>query len=479
MALYFASIPFLLHFLGPESFGLIGTYTLIQAWFNLLDMGFSPMLNRAVAQYTAHKDDKKSIVNLLRSVETILLIFMVLIAILPLTYSVEIANFWLSSDAFDSSQISLVLNIFTVLVFFRIFEGIYRSVLAGLQKHFLLNLISVVLSILKTVISLLIVAYYSQDVAIYFAVQMVFGILTALSFMFFVYNTLPNKMSGASFSASVLRKQLKFSSGLAAITFLSLCLTQVDKVILVKFLTLENFGYFTLAASVASILHTLIIPVSISIGPKLAVFQKKHDFEQFEKTFMLGSEFISLIVCVFGGLLFVYSFELITLWTRSQDASHRISDIARFFVLGNIFNAMMWMPFQAQVAYGWSALAVKTNIISLLLVVPLNLAFVPQYGVYASGVIWVTLNLGYVLVGSQFMFAKILVSSKRKWFLNAVLRPLIIGFGVPFVAKAYINMSEIAILQVVYFAMIAACSAILIIITSKSFNFYNINLEMK
>ena len=172
----------------------------------------------------------------------------------------------------------------------------------------------------------------------------------------------------------------------------------------------------------------------------------------------------------------MYSFELITLWTRSQDASLSISDIARFLVLGNVFNAMMWMPFQAQVAYGWSGLSVKTNIISLLIIVPLNLVFVPQYGVYASCAIWVTLNLGYILIGSQFMFAKILVSSGRIWFINAVLRPLIIGFGVPFVAKAYIEISANAMFQVFQYATISVCSTILIIVTSKSFNFCNINL---
>jgi O-antigen/teichoic acid export membrane protein len=56
-------------------------------------------------------------------------------------------------------------------------------------------------------------------------------------------------------------------TGIAALTTI---LTQLDKVILSKMLTLESFGYYTLVFSLASILSQLVTPVSSALFPKFS-----------------------------------------------------------------------------------------------------------------------------------------------------------------------------------------------------------------
>ena len=50
--------------------------------------------------------------------------------------------------------------------------------------------------------------------------------------------------------------------GMIGITFLALLLTQVDKLLLSKLLTLSEYGYYTLAATVAAALYMLISPIT-------------------------------------------------------------------------------------------------------------------------------------------------------------------------------------------------------------------------
>ena len=42
-------LPLYLKYLGAEAYGLVGLFTMLQAWFNLLDMGLTPTVARETA----------------------------------------------------------------------------------------------------------------------------------------------------------------------------------------------------------------------------------------------------------------------------------------------------------------------------------------------------------------------------------------------------------------------------------------------
>ncbi|MCP5004003.1 MAG: oligosaccharide flippase family protein [Planctomycetes bacterium] len=67
-----------LQYLGPEAYGLVGFFTMMQAWLALLDMGLSPTLSWQVAYKRGQAGEKlRSIRKLLRSIE---IVFFVLAA---------------------------------------------------------------------------------------------------------------------------------------------------------------------------------------------------------------------------------------------------------------------------------------------------------------------------------------------------------------------------------------------------------------
>ena len=45
-------VPVYIKYLGIESYGLIGFFASMQAWFALLDMGMTPTLGREIARFT-------------------------------------------------------------------------------------------------------------------------------------------------------------------------------------------------------------------------------------------------------------------------------------------------------------------------------------------------------------------------------------------------------------------------------------------
>ena len=66
-------MPFYLGHLGAEAYGLIGFFSVMQAWLQLLDAGLSPSLVRAVAHQQGTSAAERSTGRLLRSFEMIFL----------------------------------------------------------------------------------------------------------------------------------------------------------------------------------------------------------------------------------------------------------------------------------------------------------------------------------------------------------------------------------------------------------------------
>ena len=99
-------------------------------------------------------------------------------------------------------------------------------------------------------------------------------------------------------------------------------------------------------------------------------------------------------------------------------------------VLGTFLNGLMWFPYHCQLAYGWTGLAFKANVVAVIVLVPTIFWLVPQYGGIGAAWIWVALNSGYVLVSIQLMHRRILRKEKLRWYGADLLLPFV-GAVVP------------------------------------------------
>ena len=53
-------LPLYLKYMGAEAYGLVGFFTMLQAWFNLLDMGLTPTVARETARFRGGATDALS-----------------------------------------------------------------------------------------------------------------------------------------------------------------------------------------------------------------------------------------------------------------------------------------------------------------------------------------------------------------------------------------------------------------------------------
>ncbi len=419
-----AFIPLYIQYLGMEAYGLIGLFAVMQAWLSLLDMGMTPTLGREMARFTGGTHSAQSIRDLLRSIEVVALGVAVSIAAGIWAASGWLASDWLKAENLSVETVAQAFTVMGVVTALRFVEGIYRSSIVGLQRQVLFNVVNSAMATLRGFGAVAILVWVSPTIEAFFLWQGIVSVLTLFMLAWATYHALPKADQAGRFSLQVLQRIGRFAGGMMGITFLSLLLMQVDKIVLSKLLNLSDYGYYMLAATVAGALYMVISPIGQAWFPRLSELHALHDQPGLIATYHQGAQLVSVTMGSAAVVLIVFAEQILHLWTQDAELARRTATLVSLLALGNLLNGLMWIPYQAQLAHGWTGLATRINIIAVLIIVPAILWAAPRYGAEGAAWVWVCLNAGYVLIGIHFMYRKILQTEKWHWYKNDLILPL-------------------------------------------------------
>ena len=420
-----AFIPLYIKYLGIEAYGLIGLFAVLQAWLTLLDMGMTPALGREMARFTGGGHSNESICDLLRSIEIIAVIIAVLIAAAIGLSANWIATVWLRAETLSNEVVAQAFTIMGLVTALRFLEGVYRSAIIGLQRQVLFNLVNGLMATLRGLGTLGILIWISPTIEAFFVWQGVVSIAALAILSITTYRCMPKGKFSGHFSLDALRGVWRFAGGMMGITLLALLLTQVDKILLSKILVLSEFGYYALAATVAGALYMLIGPITQAFYPKFCQLHAQGDTACLVKNYHQGAQLVSIVAGSAAIVMFFFAEIFLRLWTQDVALAQRVAPLLSVLVLGTLLNGLMWIPYQTQLAYGWTRLAMWTNIVAVTILVPAILWTVPQFGAMGAAWIWVILNACYCLISVQLMYRRILSQEKWRWYRQDVITPLI------------------------------------------------------
>lgn len=425
-----AFIPLYIKYLGIEAYGLIGLFGVLQAWLSLLDMGMTPTLNREMARFTGGTHSATSIRDLLRSIEVIALGIAALVGLGIWAASGWLASDWLRAQNLPIDTVAKAFAIMGAVTALRFVEGIYRSAIVGLQRQVLYNAVNSALATLRGLGAVGILMWVSPTIEAFFIWQGVISLLTLGVLASVTYRALPKAERDGQFSMPALRSIGRFAGGMMGITFLALLLTQVDKILLSKLLTLSDYGYYTLATVVAAALYMLTGPITQAWFPRLSELHANNQQAELITKYHQGAQLVSVFMGSAAIVMIVFAEPILQLWTHDAELAHRSATLLSLLALGNLLNGLMWIPYQTQLAHGWTGLTTRINIVSVVIIVPAILWATPRYGAEGAAWVWVSLNAGYVLIGIHFMYRKILTHEKWRWYGQDVLQPLLAASAV-------------------------------------------------
>jgi O-antigen/teichoic acid export membrane protein len=418
-----AFLPVYIKHLGIESYGLIGLFTVLQAWLTLLDMGMTPTLNREMARFSAGAHSSQSIRDLLRSLEMVCLGLAALIGLGVWATSGWLAHDWLHADRLPSAVVAHALSVVALVIALRFVEGVYRGALFGLQRQVWYNVVNAGLATLRWAGAVGVLVWVSPTVEAFFVWQAACSLLTVLVFAAKVHGALPASPSPPKFSPTAVAGIWQFAVGMMGTTLLVLLLTQVDKIILSRLLTLESFGYYTLATAVAAALYMLISPITAAVYPRMVELATVGDEANLASIYHHAAQIVVALTAPAALMLLFFSRGVLFVWSGNASLAENAGPVLSALALGTFFNGLMHIPYQLQLAHGWTSLAVKSNMVAVVLLVPAILWLAPTYGAVGAAWIWVVLNAGYVLIGIQFMHRRLIANEKWRWYAEDVLMP--------------------------------------------------------
>ncbi len=435
-----AFVPSYLAYLGAEAYGIIGLSAVIASAMTTLDLGLVPMLTREMARYRGGVHRADSIRSLIRIVEVVVYTLGSLGLLSIWLASDWISSDWLRAQSMQPTEIANALRILSVVVGLRFIEGVYRGVLIGLQRQVLSNAIASLAATLRGAGSLGVLAWWSPTLSAFLWWQFAVSALSLVVFAFFAHTEIPSANVSISLGMRVLRSSWPFARGMIVSSFLVLGLTQVDKVLLSRLLTLAEYGQYSFAMAAASIVAVAAFPIGQTIYPRLTEMHARGDADGFRYEFHRMAQLVSVVAGSVGAVFVVDSDKIITLWTGNPALSVEISNPVRLLALGGMLNSCMLAPYNCQLASGWTSISNRANLIAIVILIPALMFVVPLAGTLGASATWAGLNAGYVLVFAPFFFQRQFPHEIRKWYVLDLLMPIGSAFTACFAARAFVSM---------------------------------------
>lgn len=438
MALQFLMLPITLHYLGPQAYGLVGIYATILAILGVLDLGLSPALSRELARLSVLPSGNSLMRSTVTTLEVICLIAAISVGLLIWFGAPLLAKYWFTKSNLSVYLISSCLQWMGLQSAFQFLTGYYNSGLVGLQKIRLSNSITAFTQTLRTVvlISLLMI---NPQTELYFLYQAVMSLITLIATGYALYFVLPkdgdlensnlNQHSDSGFFSKLAKRYSherfkacrRFAAGMAATTLSTLALTQLDKVILSKMLSLEDFGYYTIAASIAAMLAKPAALVYGAALPRMTQLATQGDEATLTKVYLKSSSLVSWLVLPAAGILIGFSLPLLTLYLHNESSANIIAPLFVLIAIGTASNASMNIPYGLTLAYGWTKFGLIVTGTASLVMIPLIIFATQRYGAIGAAFTWMLLNVSYFIVFMYPIHRKILKGLLFRWYLNSLL----------------------------------------------------------
>jgi len=427
-------IPFYIKFMGIESWGLIGIFATLQAVFGLLDMGLSSALNREMARLSSMPHKEQEMRNLVRTLEIIYWVIAIFVGTIVVLLSSYIAHHWVNAGNLTTQTVEHAILTMGFALTLQMPIAFYSGGLMGLQKQVLLNAIILCMSTLRGAGAVLVLWLVSPTIQAFFLWQIIINIINAFLLALFLWRELPHSESKAIFQKQLIKGIWKFAAGMSGISILVVILTQLDKVILSKILSLEMFGYYMLASLIAMSLNRLLAPVIFSIYPRITQLVSINDQDGLKQLYHKSCQFVAVLTLPVAIITALFSYEIILLWTQNPATAERTYLIMSILVCGTAINVLMGLPYILQLAFGWTMLSILKTLIAVVLLVPLIIYLTNLYGAIGAAVTWLVLNIGMFFFEIPIMHHRLLHKEKWDWYLKDVGLPLITciivaGFG--------------------------------------------------
>ena len=384
------TVPLYIKYMGAEAYGLVGFFAMLQAWFNLLDMGMTPTIARETACFRGGASDALKYRLLIRSLEGIFLLIALIGSLSIYLSSVYIANNWLKSSQLPIIEIKNTIELIAIVIALRWMSGLYRSIISGSERLVWLSKYNLIIATLRFVAVLPILAFIGATPTVFFSFQLIIAIIEFCGVLLYAYQLLPSISPNQKLTwcLSPIRPTIKFSLSIAFTSSLWIIVTQTDKLLLSTLLPLQDYAYFTLAVLGASAVGIVSTPINSALLPRMTKLNTEGNDTGVIELYRYATQFLCIATIPTVLILAFFSEQVLWIWTGNIIIAEKVAPILMPYAIGNGILAIGSIAYYLQFAKGDLRLHLIETPIFLIIFLPGLLWSIENYGIKGAGYAW-------------------------------------------------------------------------------------------
>lgn len=440
-------VPIYLDYVGVEAYGIIGFFTTVQMFLFVFDFGFSPTFNREIAQLSASESPERTekIWTLTKTLSGVNALVTLLIAGALVALSPLMASRWVQPETLSVETVMQCFVIMSIGFGCQFPINLYLSGLTGMQRQVTANFLSVGFGTLRSVGAFFVLAFVSPTIQAFLLWQVAVAFLQTAATAIAFYKILPPRTaaSGGRFEPALIRRLWRFAAGNAGISLLSLILSQADKIVLSKIISLEEFGYYSITTMVAGLaLYTFVGSVHKVSFPEFSAIVAANDEARLRNAYHKNAQMVSVLIIPATFILAFFSREILLLWTRRETIADKTWLLLTLYSIATGLQCLLWIPYGMQLAHGWTKLTFYKDLIGIFVFIPLLVWMVSHYGAIGGAISWIILSSANLFVYMWFMHRRILKNDLLHWYFWDVGLPLAAAAPVVFIGRLSLNSMQ-------------------------------------
>lgn len=420
-----AVTPIQVHYLGVEAFGFVGLITILQVLLGSLDLGISATVTKIIS--SDHSDQRSASADAVNTASGAYWVIALLILALLWSNSEKVAVFWLSRTHLDPNTVTLGIKIISVYLCLRWPVAFYSGIITGLQRLDVLNVLKVGVQTLRLVGGV-VVLFYEPDLVAFLVWFAISSVIELLSYAVLAYRLFPALRLTPYFSLAALRSIWEYSAVMNLIAITALLLGQADRLVVMKFLSLEALGYYSIAYNASIVISLVQTAINGATFPAYS-----HSFSSGKHTDLMSryskaSQLMGSVVALPCFVLVFFGYEILQFWINPKVANEAFLPMA-WLSIGFFLNALVSNAYMAAVSCGQPNLPLKINLLALVLYVPSLFWLLGHYGISGAAGAYAGLNAYYLVTLMPLVQVKVLKQGIGIWLRANLLPFVLVGVG--------------------------------------------------
>jgi O-antigen/teichoic acid export membrane protein len=449
-------VPVYLRLMGMEAYGLIGLFMTVQAAVALLDPGAVATINRELAQAEQTGRPAVAVRSMVRTLEWIYLPIGVVIALIAWWGAAPVAENWLMPERMTYAEVSRALALMGVATAVQWPCFLYWAALNGMQRLPLLNGLNAVFATLKSVGVVPVLWLAGPTIENFLWWHVALGALQSAVFGVVAWRLLPGRGLPARFEWSELRRLSGFAGSVSVAAVLSFFFANSDRLVLAKLLSLDDFGHYALATTLATTVYKLSQPIAGAVYPRLSQYAATEDWQGQRLLYGNITQVMAVVVTAIVVMLALFPYATLLAWTGNQEVAAATAPILRLLVIGHGLAGIVALPYHLQLAHGRVRAWLLILGLTAALYIPLLIALAHRWGAEGGAAAWLLANAALLVAAAVYFHPRLLRTSSTQWWTQDFGQPVLAASTAGMLTWPFMNVIPKGLLGLVYLAAIGA-----------------------